>query len=421
MRTAALFCLALSSLALLRPAAAEDWPQWRGPARDGVSRETGLLKSWPAGGPKLLWQAKDLGSGYGAPAVAGNRIYLTNNVGLDTENVLAIDAATGKTLWTTKIGKVGKPDQQPNYPAARSTPTVDGDRLYVLGSDGDLVCLERASGKIAWQKDLVKDFGGSSGTWAYAESPLIDGNNLICTPGGKDATLLALNKRTGAVVWKGAVPGGDDACYASVMVANLGGVKQYVQFLRKGLVGFDARTGKVLWRYDKTANAQVGASIMTPVLGDNCVYTGTNFVGGGLVRIVAKDGGLAAEEAYLIQKLPGGIGGAIRVGDYLYGAGGQTLSCVDFKTGAVRWNERCVGPGSVVAADDRIYVHGENGDMALVEASASGYKEVGRFTLPDQPEHRQGMRAWAYPAVANGRLYIRDASSLWCYDVKALR
>ena len=205
-------CLYCSSLSIT--SFARDWPQWRGPNRNGISSETGLLKQWPAEGPKLLWQLKDIGDGYSTPAVVGNRIYLMSNRGLDNEFVQALSTQDGKVIWTTRVGNVGNPNQNPPYPKARSTPTIDGNSIYALSSDGDLVCLETKSGKIRWQKNLRKDFGGQPGEWAYSESPLVDGDVVVVTPGGAASTIVALNKRTGAVIWKSAVPGGDAAGYA---------------------------------------------------------------------------------------------------------------------------------------------------------------------------------------------------------------
>jgi glucose dehydrogenase len=216
-------------------ARAADWPQWRGPQRNGISAETGLLAEWPKEGPKLVWQVKDIDSGYSTPAVVGDRLYLLSNEGMDNEFMQALDAKDGKRVWSQRIGKVGNPDQQPNYPAARSTPTVDGEWVYAFGSDGDLACLERATGKVRWQKNVRKDYGGQPGTWAYSESPLVDGEAVLCTPGGPDATLVALNKNTGELIWKCAVPGGEQAAYTSALVIEAGGVRQCIQMLQKGL------------------------------------------------------------------------------------------------------------------------------------------------------------------------------------------
>jgi len=392
-----------------------DWPQWRGPQRDGISKETGLLKEWPKDGPKLLWQRKDLGSGYSTPSVVGDRLYVISNQGMENESVQALNVKDGKETWSVRIGKVG-PNEGPQYPASRSTPTVEGQVLYALGSDGDLACLETANGKIRWQKNLRTDFGGKPGKWAYAESPLIDGDALVITPGGSTATLVALNKKNGEVIWKSVIPNGDPAAYASIVIGEPAGVKQYIQFLEKGVVGVDAKTGKFLWRYDKTAESSP-ANIPTPVVDKDYVYTATGRGGGGLIKVNKNGAAFEAEQVYFNAKLPMQIGGAVKLGEHLYGTTGQGLLCAEFLTGNVKWQERAVGAGSLCLADGNLYVHGENGDVALVEASPDSYREKGRFTPPEAPD-RGRSKAWAYPVVADGRLYIRDLASLWCYDIK---
>jgi len=394
---------------------ADDWPQWRGSNRDGVSQEGGLLKEWPASGPKLLWQRKDLGEGYSTPAVVGDRLYLINNQGMDNEYAQCLSVQDGKQVWSAKIGVVG-PNRGQNYPGARSTPTIDGGMAYCLGSDGDLACLDAASGKVVWTKNLRKDFGGQTGNWAYAESPLIDGDALICTPGGAEATIVALNKKSGATIWKSALPDADQAAYTSAIVVQAGGLKQYVQMLQKGLAGVEAKTGKLLWRYENSVKGSP-ANIPTPVAKDALVYSATNRGGAGLVQLKASGASVEAEEIYLTPKLPTAIGGAVLIGGYLYGTNSQGLICADFATGDIKWQERGVGAGSVCFADGRLYVHGENGEVALVEASPEAYREKGKFTPSDQPASRKG-KAWAYPVVANGRLYVHDWGCLWCYDIK---
>ncbi|HEV3342612.1 MAG TPA: PQQ-binding-like beta-propeller repeat protein, partial [Pirellulales bacterium] len=320
-------------------------------------------------------------------------------------------------IWTRRLGKVG-PNRGPQYPAARSTPTVEGELLYALGSDGDLVCLETNTGNERWHKNLRDDFGGMPGNWAYAESPLIDGDVLVCTPGGSQATLIALNKKNADTIWKASLPTADQAAYASVVVAETGGIRQYVQFLEKGLVGVDAKTGKLLWRYEKTA-AGSPANIPTPIVHADCVYSGAGRSGGGLVKLKANQGDVEAEQVYFQGTLPTAIGGAVVLDGYLYGTNGQGLVCAEFTTGEVKWQNRSIGPSSVCYADGRLYLHGENGDVALVEATPEEYRELGRFTPPDQPPHTQPRaKAWAYPVVANGRLYLRDQGSLWCYEVE---
>jgi len=407
----------LLAFAVAAPVGAADWAQWRGPNRNGVSAETGLLKEWPKDGPKLVWQATDLGNGYGAVAVAGDRIYLTTNQGTDNEYVAALGANDGKQLWTTKLGKVG-PNQGPQYPAARSTPTVDGDRAYALGSDGDLVCVAAADGKEKWRKNVRKDFGGKPGMWAYSESPLVDGDVVVVTPGGPEATLVALNKQTGEVVWKAAVPGGDPSGYASVVVTEAAGTRQYVQFLGKGVVGVEAKTGKFLWRWDDTGKGP--ANMPTPVAADGYVYTGAARTGGGLVKITSAGGEVKAEKVYFERDTPFTLGGQVLVDGSLYGTNANSLVCIEFTTGKVRWAEKAVGPASLLYADGRLYAHEEKtGAVVLAEVSPEKFTEKGRFVPPGRPAPvNRGEQAWAYPALADGRLYVREHGVLWCYDVK---
>lgn len=405
-------------------ASTSDWAQWRGPERSGVSKEVGLLKQWPAEGPKLLWQVNDLGDGYSTPAVVGNRIYLMSNIGMDNEFVQALSTQDGKPIWTTRVGNVGNPNQNPPYAKARSTPTIDGNYVYALGSDGDLTCLEAKSGKIRWQKNIRKEFGGQPGEWAYAESPLVDGDLVVVTPGGAQATMAAVNKKTGAVIWKSAIPGGDPAGYASAIVVQGGGRKQYVQLLTHGLVGVDAKTGQFLWRYKDVAKGP--AQFFTPIARGEYVYGGALGVGGGLVRLKADGGGVTAEQVYFERGLPNGIGGALVVGEYIYGTeSGQKLVVAEFTTGKVKWQSDTIGWASVAYADGHLYLHGFNGQLALVEASPEGYREKGRFSPPAQPKRKQvgpyPEGAFAYPVIANGRLYIRDLGTLWAYDLKAGR
>jgi outer membrane protein assembly factor BamB len=297
-------------------AQANDWPQWRGPERNGISKETGLLRAWPKDGPKLLWKAGSAGTGYSTPAVVGDRIYLLGNEGLEDESVRALSTSDGKQIWTARLGKAGNPKQQPNFPGARSTPTVVGDSIAALGSDGDLAWIERTTGKVAWQKNLRTDFGGKPGQWAYSESPLVDDDAIVCTPGGSDATLVALHKKTGEPIWKCALPEGDEAAYASAIVVEAGGRKQYVQLLQKGLVGVEAKTGKFLWRYAK-AVSRYGANIPTPVYSDGSIYTAAAGTGGGMVKLKVNGSGIQAEQVYFEAKLPAAIGGAVKVGNYL--------------------------------------------------------------------------------------------------------
>lgn len=398
---------------------AADYPQWRGPGRDGISKDTGLLKQWPSDGPPLLWKNDKLGGGYSTPAIAGGKIFVNVDKGgkEGKEYAVAFDVKNGKEIWSTELGKVG-PNQLMQYPGTRSTPTVDGANVYCLGSDGDLACLDVATGAVKWKKNYKTDFGGKAGMWAYSESPLVDGEVVIGTPGGEKATLVALNKSTGAVVWQSSVPSldkniaGEPAGYASIIIAQAGGVKQYVQFLHDGVVGIDAKTGKFLWRDSRTKD--VAANIPTPIFHDGYVFTGGGRTSGALVQLIADNDGVEAKPVYLEKKLATGIGGAIRLGEHLY-LSGNGLVCAEFATGKVLWQDKSVGAASLCYADGHLYLHAHrDGTIALVEASPAAYKEKGRFT----PTEVTANKAWAYPVVANGCLYIRDQDVLCCYDVK---
>jgi outer membrane protein assembly factor BamB len=290
--------------------------------------------------------------------------------------------------------------------------------LYALGSDGDLVCLETATGKPHWQKNIREDFSGKPGTWAYSESPLIDGDVLVCTPGGATATMVALNKQTGDLIWKAALTEADEAAYASPIAVEMGGVRQYVQLLQKGLVGIDAKTGALLWRYAK-AVSPFNANIPTPVASEGYIYVASAGKGGGAVKLnKTDDGTFDPVEVYFANKLPTAIGGAVKVGDLLYSTTAQAMLCIEFATGEIQWQERALGAASLCYADDRLYLHGENGEVALVEPSSESYREKGRFTPPGQVEPKGMGKAWAYPVVADGRLYIRDHDTLWAFDIK---
>lgn len=391
---------------------AADWPQWRGLHRDGSAHGEKLLGEWPEGGPKIRWQATDIGTGYSSPSIANGRVFVqTTRDG--KEWALALNEQSGKQLWLEPIGNIGK-NRGPQYPGTRSTPTVDGELIYCLASNGELVCLTAESGELKWQVHLKNDLGGEVGSWAYSESTLIDGDWLICTPGGKSATLAAIDKFTGKVVWKSAVPGGDVADYASIMTVDAGNVRQYVQFLRKGLVGVDAKTGDFLWRYDSSVDR--GANILTPVVHQNLVFSAGSRSGGGLVELTADDNEVSANEVYFGRELTPSIGGAVLIDGYLYGTTRQSLFCADFTNGKVQWTERVVGAASLCYADGRLYVRGhKSGDVVLVEPSPEGFKKRGRL----KQASRSSATAWPHPVVANGGLYLRDEGTLLCYQVSA--
>jgi len=443
-------------MAVARSSLGADWPQWRGPNRDGKSADTGLLKEWPKDGPPLAWKIKGLGGGYSAPSIAAGRIFGMGNRG-DDEVVWALSETDGKELWVTRLGPAFDQRASQGKEGPACTPTVDGELLYVLGLGGDLACLQVRDGKIIWQRSLTRDFGGRIPNWSYRESPLVDGDKLICTPGGEDAMLVALDKVTGRTIWKSKMPDspagesvgadggtggggrrggfgggrggfggsrGAGAAYASAIAIDFDGQRQYVQLISNALVGFAASDGKFLWRYDKPAN-RMAINCSTPLFHDGMVFASSAYgAGGGLVKL-SKDanGGVKAEEVYATTDMQNHHGGMILLDGYLYGATGGNeggaLACLDFKTGKVLWDQReSAGrraKGSVALADGRLYYRMENGTMLLIEPNPKQYIERGRFDQPDRSEQP----AWPHPVIANSKLYLRDQDVLFCYDVKA--
>src|SRR5262249_31054720 len=347
-------------------------------------------KKWPADGPKQLWKAGELGENYCTPTVAAGRIFLMGNRD-SKEYVIALAEETGKELWAAEVGTVRA--NGGGYAGPRSSPTVDGERVYALGLAGDLLCLETPSGKVRWRKDLVKDFKGSLGGWGCAESPLIDGDRVLCTPGGRTTTIVALDKKSGETIWKGVVPEGDSAQYSSIVVTRIDSKKQYVQFLSGGVVGL-SEEGEFLWRYDRPANGTANCS--TPICAEGYVFAASsNGAGGGLARIARKDNGYEAREVYATKKMKNHHGGMVLVDGYLYGSDEGLLTCLDFKTGEVQWAERAPGKGSIAYADGRLYYRNEGGAVFLIEANPTKYVECGRFTPPGS-----GSPAWPHPLLA---------------------
>lgn len=389
---------------------AVDWPQFRGPNRDGVSTEKGLLQSWPPEGPPLAWSTKGLGGGYSTVSIAGDRIYTVGNRGSDSY-LVALNRADGKEVWTAKVGPKGD--------SLGSTPTVDGERVYALGQQGDLVCVDKY-GKEAWRRNLMKDFKGKKGGWSYCESPLVDGDRLIVTPGGTEATLVALDKKTGETAWKCPIESkSPDAGYSSVVIDTIGGVKQYVQLYNGGVVGVDT-DGKLLWHYKRHAGNT--ANVPTPIPMGEYIFSSIGYGGRGaaLLKIKAENGAFAVDEVYYEQALKNKHGGVIKVGDYVYGDTDDSGHpfCAEVKTGKVMWKRKNEGKGggsaSVTYADGRLYFHYQNGVVALVKASPGKYEEVGSFSPP-----KLNGAAWAHPVVCDGHLYLREGDYLYCYDVRA--
>jgi len=393
-------------------AAQMDWPQWRGPNRDGLSAETGLLKEWPKEGPPLLWKATGLGAGYSGVSLAGQRIF-TMGEQADANHVLALNRADGKILWSTKLGKAGAPGWG-GFAGPRATPTVDGSLVFALGQYGEVICVKAEDGKEVWRKHLTTDFGGPMVEWGFSESPLVDGDQVLFTPGGPKGTLVALNKNTGDLIWQ-TKDWTDNAHYSSIIIAEIDGVRQYVQLTDKSLAGVAPNDGKVLW---KTARKGATAVIPTPIYADGHVYVTSGYDIGCNLFKVAKGSGFTATQVYANKVMVNQHGGVVKLGEHLYGhSDTKGWTCQDFKSGEAQWQEKNkLRKGSLVYADGRLYCReeAENGVVALVEATPSGFIEKGRFTPPD----RSGKKSWPHPVIAGGRLYLRDQDVLLCYGVK---
>jgi outer membrane protein assembly factor BamB len=424
--TAFTFLLFVSILPADEPSKS-DWPQWRGPRRDGISTETGLLKEWPKGGPKLLWDSRKInggssvGAGLSSLAITQGKIFTLGDVGGKKGGayLFCLDADTGKEIWKANLG----PASGIGPAGPRCTPTVDGERVYGISPQGKLSCLKVADGAIIWQKDFAGDFGGKmmSG-WGYSESPTIDVDKVICTPGGKDAVMVALNKLTGDVLWKCQAPTNSGAGYASIVKAEVGGVSQYITVLGSelGLIGVDASTGKFLWNYKKAVRGT--AHIPTALVKGAYVFTSAGYgAGAALLKVVADEkGGAKVEEQYFLKgnQLQNHHGGMVMLGDYIYGGHGHNDGqpfCLEWKTGKFAWSpERGPGNGSaaVLYADGRLYFRYESGEMALFEATPKSMNLISTF----RPQI--GGNGWPHPVIYHGRLYLRGNDQILCYDIK---
>ena len=404
--------LAVASTLILAAAsvsAATDWPQWQGPDRTRISRETGLLKEWPASGPPLLWTATGLGTGYGSLAVAGDRVFL-QGAGGQQSFVIALNRVDGKPVWSKALGPADTRMFTNMGAGPRGTPTVDGDRIYVLTESGDLACLT-LDGRVVWQRNILRDFRGSQLQWLISESPLVDGPHVVVSPGGRQAGMVKLDKMTGATVWTSKELS-DTAAYSSIVVADVQGVRTYMTFTASAGVGVRASDGKLMFRYPNAANRV--ANIASPVYANNQVFFSSGYdTGGGLLDLTVQNGEVAAKQVYFTRNMKNHHGGMVLVDGYLYGYNDSILTCLEFATGKMMWRDRSVGKGSVTYADGRLYIQGENNIVGLAEATSTGYQERGRFQIPDK-----GKPSWAHPVISDGRLYVRNQDILQVYDIK---
>jgi len=379
-----------------------EWPQWRGANRDGISKETGLLKQWPDGGPPLVWKASGAGRGYSSFAISKGRLYTLGLRG-EREYVIAFDVATGKEVWATPHGGAFRNDRGDG---PRGTPTVDGDRLYALGGNGDLSALDARTGKIVWTLNVLSKFGGSNTHWGISESPLVMEDKVLVNAGGPGASIVALKKTDGSLIWKSL---SDEAGYSSAIPVEVGGTTQVIFFTGSRVVGLDVRDGSLLWEYKRPSNDT--ANVATPVARGNRVFISSDYgTGGGLVEIKADGKG---QEVYFTKEMRNHHATSILIGDYLYGFSSSILMAMRFDTGEVAWRNRSVGKGSLTYADGHLYAFSENGVVGLVEVDPTAYREKGRFRI------QQGnLPTWTHPVVAGGRLYLRDQDTIYAFDVR---
>lgn len=390
----------------------EDWPQFRGLHRDGKSSERGLIKQWPADGPRLLWSSAGLGRGYSSAAVAGGMIFTTGMVGEKNEGILSALDLDGKIQWQTHYG----PEWGQMNPGSRSTPTIEADRVYELSGVGRLFCLDFKTGAIRWSRDLPKEFNGEAPRCGYAEAPLIYNDKVICTPGGRDASLVALDKLSGKTIWSSA-GFSDQSAYCSPILVERGGDKLVITITSRHVVGVDAKTGKVFWAEPFDTNAEDPNHAVTPVASardaDGRLYITSGHRDGGQMFEMSEDGRHVAPR-WSDSVLNTNHGGLVLVDGHIYGASSKgKWVCLELATGRVRYEASGVGEGSVAYADGMLYCYGQNGNVGLVRATPEAYEIISRFKVT------QGSGPhWAHPTISGGRLYIRHGEVLMAYGLK---
>jgi outer membrane protein assembly factor BamB len=387
---------------------AADWPQWLGPERNGVSTETGLLQSWPKEGPPIVWQ-REVGEGFSGPVVAGDQLILFHRVGA-REVVEGLNAADGKERWKFSY-PTGYRDDFGKGNGPRSTPLVAGGRVYTLGAEGRMHCLELETGKMVWERSLNEDYHVRKGFFGVATSPLLESDLVLVNAGGKGAGIVALDKDTGREVWKAT---DDEASYSSPVAATVDGTRSVFFFTRDGLVALDPLTGAVRFRKHWRSRLNASVNAATPLVCDGHVFLTASYGTGAILLRVRKDS--VDEVWHSDDVLSAHYGTPVPQGDVLYGFDGRQeegprLRCADWKTGKVRWTREDFGCGSIVLADGNLIVLTEAGDLVLVEATPSAYHEKARAAVLSGPCRAQ-------LALADGRLYGRGDRKLVCWNLK---
>jgi outer membrane protein assembly factor BamB len=385
---------------------AQDWFQWRGPNRDGHSPEVGLLQSWPANGPPLVWRGTGAGTGFSSFSSANGRLFTLGARG-ENEFVVALDEGSGKKIWEAPLGRRFR-NEQGDGP--RSTPTIEGDRLYAFGGSGDLACLDAATGKRIWAINVVSQFGGSVPYWGYSESPLIVGDRIVLNAGGRRASIVAIDKIAGKTLWQNH---NDEAAYSSPVLLRTGSLVQVVFFTGQRALAVDPRDGRLLWSYDRVSNNT--ANIATPVVRGNRVFFSSDYGTGAALLDVKAAGNIAsATEVYFTREMRNHHSSSVLVGNHLYGFSSSILTALALDSGDMAWRHRSVGKGSLIFGDGRLYLFSEEGVVALADASPTAYTERGRFTLPNP-----NTPTWSHPIITNGKLIVRDQDNVYGYNIKA--
>ena len=400
--TTALLCALSVAVSNQTP---REWHQWRGPNRDGKSDETGLLEAWGPNGPPLAWRVGGAGTGYSSFSASGGRL-LTMGASGGVEYVMAFDVRSGDKLWKTPLGR-----RYRNYEGdgPRGTPTVDDRRVYALGAGGDLSSLKVETGEVVWSLNVLQRFRATNIPWGISESPLVLDDRVLVNAGGRGASIVALDKNDGSVIWTSL---NDMAGYSSAVVHRVGDITAAVFLTEERALGVDVDNGRLLWSYDRVANFI--ANVATPIVRGNRVFVSSDYgTGGALLELTPTADGLRSDEVYFNRNMRNHHSSAVLVGDYLYGFSGSTLTAMRFDDGQVAWRHRSVGKGSLVYADERLYLLSERGVLALAEATPDGYRERGRFRIQAGTSP-----TWTHPVVAGGRLYLRDQDAVYAYDIR---
>ena len=401
MRKITLLLVALTTLTL----SAQDVIQWRGTDRSGIYNETGLLKSWPTGGPALLWHYEQLGEGHSSIAIANDKIYATGLV--DGKGFLFVFDLNGKLLNKKEYGL----EWDTNYNGSRGTPTIDNDKIYIYSGKGGLICIDANTLNVLWEKNVLDEFQGSNIRWGVNESPLIMDDKVIITPGGKEHNVVALNKNTGALIWSCAGEG-DLSAYCSPLYLRDQQVPQIVTMTSKHVLGIDAKTGKQLWSFAYNNSRNIHPN--TPVYSDNCLLCAYGY-GKGSIMLKLSDGGRKVEQVWENTEFDPKTGGAVKVGNYVYASGDNNKYwfCLDWKTGETKYKDNSIAVGAVIAADGMLYCYSDKGEMALVKATPDKFDIISQFPITLGTEQH-----WAHPVIYKGILYVRHGNTLMAYNIK---